>query len=155
MSFRGGWEMEKTEQKTILIIEAHKALQMLYEAELQEQGFNTLCASSSTEAQQLLEDHAIDLLMSDLLERRASGMSQLIALARERDIPLVINTGYPLNMIDQSAISGATWIQEKSSDIDKLKDKISELLGKVRPTFQPYPRNKGQSAREGTVEQCI
>ena len=139
--------MGSVQQKTILILETHRALQVLYEAELQEEGFNTLLASSTAEAQQLLAGNRVDLLMSDLPERRAAGLSTLVSLVREHAIPLVINTGYPLSMIDQSAISGAAWIQVKSSDIDKLKDKIYELLGNVRPAFQPNLVKSTQGAK--------
>ena len=119
--------MESMQQKTILIIETHQALQALYEAELQEEGFNTLLASSNTEAQQLLDSNSVDLLMSDLPGRRVVEMSSLALLAKDHNIPLLINTGYPLSMIDRSAIRSAVHIQEKSSDIDKLKSTISRF----------------------------
>jgi DNA-binding NtrC family response regulator len=147
--------MKGKQQKTILIIEAHKALQKLYEAELQEAGLNTLLASSNVEAQQLLHDHAVDLLISDLRERQAAGMSTLVSLAKDRSIPLLINTGYPLSMIDRTAIREAAWIQEKSSDLDNLKDKIGELLGNVERSLQLYQGNAVQRAVEGKVEQRI
>jgi len=147
--------MKGNQQKTILIIEAHKALQTLYEAELQEAGFNTLLASSNVEAQQLLFDHAVDLIISDLRERQAAGMSTLVSLAKDRNIPLLINTGYPLSMIDRAAIREAAWIQEKSSDLDKLKDRIGELLGNVERRLQLYQGNAVQRAAEGKVEQRI
>jgi len=147
--------MKGKQQKTILIIEAPKALQTLYEAELQEQGLNTLLAASNTEAQQMLFDHAVDLIISDLRERQAAGMSTLVSLAKDRNIPLLINTGYPLSMIDRAAIREAAWIQEKSSDLDKLKDKIGELLGNVERSLQLYQGNAVQRAIEGKVEQRI
>jgi len=147
--------MKGKPQKTILIIEAHQALQKLYEAELQEQGFNTLLAVNNTEAQQLLHGHAVDLLISDLRERQAAGVSTLVSLAKDRSIPLLINTGYPLSMIDRAAIREAAWVQEKSSDLDNLKDKIGELLGNVERRLQLYQGNAVQRAVEGNVEQRI
>ena len=143
--------MVSVRQKTILILESHKALQTLYEAELQEDGFNTLLASSIAEAQQLLAGNGVDLLMSDLPGRRAAGLNTLVSLVRKRAIPLVINTSYPLNMIDWSAISGAAWIQMKSSDMDKLKGKINELLGNDCTAFQPNPVKSAQGSREATI----
>jgi DNA-binding NtrC family response regulator len=147
--------MKGKHQKTILIIEAHQALQKLYEAELQEAGFNTLLAASNVEAQQLLHDHAVDLLISDLRERQAAGMSTLVSLAKDRSIPLLINTGYPLSMIDRAAIREAAWVQEKSSDIDNLKDKIGELLGNGERRLQLYQGNAVKRGIEGKVEQRI
>jgi DNA-binding NtrC family response regulator len=144
--------MESMQQKTILIIETHQALQALYEAELQEEGFNTLLASSNTEAQQLLDSNSVDLLMSDLPGRRVVEMSSLALLAKDHNIPLLINTGYPLSMIDRSAIRSAVHIQEKSSDIDKLKDKIRELLGNAQRTPQSLHGNRGQQAIAGKFD---
>lgn len=138
--------MGSTHNKTILIIEAHQALQKLYEAELQEAGFNTLLAVNNTEAQQLLHDHAVDLLISDLRERQAAGMSTLVSLAKDRNIPLLINTGYPLSMIDRSAIREAAWVQEKSSDLDNLKDKIGELLGNRARTIHSRHEQQAEAA---------
>jgi DNA-binding NtrC family response regulator len=143
--------MGSVQQKTILILEDHQALQALYEAELQEEGFNTLLASSTAEAQQLLAGNHVDLLMSDLPGRKAAGLNTLVSLVRERAIPLIINTGYPLNMIERSAISGAAWIQGKSSDMDKLKDKINDLLGDDRPAFQPNPMKSAQGSKEAAI----
>ena len=134
--------MKGKQQKTILIIEAHQALQKLYEAELQEEGFNTLLATSTAEAQQLLTGNHVDLLMSDLPGRRATGLNPLVSLAAERAIPLLINTGYPLNMINRSTIGSVASIQQKSSDIDKLKDKIKELLSNGERAIQPYPNQQ-------------
>ena len=136
--------MESMQQKIILIIESHQALQALYEAELQEEGFNTLLASNAAEAQQLLASNRVDLLMSDLPESRAAGMSSLALLAKAHNIPLLINTGYPLSMMDRSAIRATVYLQEKSSDIDKLKNKISELLGNAQRTSQSLPENSDQ-----------
>ena len=147
--------MKGKPQKTILIIEAHQALQKLYEAELQEQGFNTLLASSNVEAQQMLFDHAVDLIISDLRERQSANMGTLVSLAKNRSIPLLINTGYPLSMIDRAAIREAAWVQEKSSDLDNLKDKIGELLGNGARSLQLYQGNAVQMAVEGKVEQRI
>jgi len=147
--------MKGKQQKTILIIEAHQALQKLYEAELQEQGFNTLLASSNVEAQQMLFDHAVDLIISDLRERQSANMGTLVSLAKNRSIPLLINTGYPLSMIDRAAIREAAWVQEKSSDIDKLKDKIGELLGNGERRLQLYQGNVVQRGIEGKVEQRV
>jgi len=135
INFRGGPGMESTQQ-TILIIETHQALQVLYGAELQEEGFNTLLASSTAEAQQLLDSNNVDLVISDIPERQASGMNSLALLAKVHNIPLLINTGYPLSMIDRSATRAAAYVLEKSSDIDKLKNKISELLGNTQCTHQ-------------------
>ena len=147
--------MKGKQQKTILIIEAHQALQKLYEAELQEAGFNTLLASSNVEAQQMLFDHAVDLIISDLRERQSANMGTLVSLAKNRSIPLLINTGYPLSMIDRAAIREAAWVQEKSSDIDKLKDKIGELLGNGERRLQLYQGNVVQRGIEGKVEQRV
>ena len=139
--------MKGKQQKTILIIETHKALQKLYELELQEAGFNTLLAASNTEAQQLLHDHAVDLIISDLRERQAAGMSTLVSLVKDRNIPLLINTGYPLSMIDRAAIREAAWVQMKSSDLDNLKDKIGELLGNgERGIVQPRHEQQAGAA---------
>jgi DNA-binding NtrC family response regulator len=140
--------MVSTQQKTILIIETHQALQMLYDAELQEAGFKTLLAPSAAEVQKLLDNNRVDLIMSDLPGSRGAGMSSLSLLAGARNIPLLINTGYPLGMIDREAISAAACIQQKSSDIDKLKSKIGELLENEAGAIQAYQGDKVQKAIE-------
>jgi len=144
--------MESKLQKTILIIETHQALQMLYEAELQEAGFNTLLASNTAEAQQLLARSSVDLLMSDMPERQATSMSKLTLLAKAHNLPLLINTSYPLSMIDRSVITEAVYLQEKSSDMDKLKNKIIALLGNVQRASPSLHENRGQQAEAGKFD---
>lgn len=117
--------MVSTQGKTILIIENHEALQALYETELQEEGFHTLVASNAAEAQQLLDNNSVDMIMSDMPESRVAGLNSLALLAKAHNVPLLINTGYPLSMIDRSAIKATVYFQGKSSDLDKLKNKIS------------------------------
>jgi DNA-binding NtrC family response regulator len=144
--------MENMQQKTILIIETHQALQMLYEAELQEAGFNTLLASNTNEAQHLLAGNSVDLLMADMPGRQATSMSTLTLLAKAHNIPLLINTSYPLSMIERSVISAAVYLQEKSSDIDKLKNRVSTLLGNLQCTSPSLNENKGQQALAGKFD---
>jgi DNA-binding NtrC family response regulator len=150
MPFNSIWQgeqvMENKQQKTILIIETHRALRSLYELELREAGFNTLQAASNTEAQQLLSDHGVDLLMTGLPKYQTVSLGTLISLAKARNIPLLINTGYPVSMIDHRTVREVASIQQKSSDIDKLKDKINELLSSERRTIQPRPGQQSDAA---------
>lgn len=144
--------MGRMQQKTILIIETHEALQMLYEAELQEAGFNTLLASNTAEAQHLLASNSVDLLMADLPALRAADINPLTLLVKANNIPLLINTSYPLDMLDQSVVSAAALVQKKSSDIDKLKDKVIELLGNAQSSSPSLHENSGQQAIAGTFD---
>ena len=141
----------ESKQKTILIIEAHQALQMLYKAELQEEGYKTLLASNAAEALQLLASNSVDLLIADMPESRA-GMSALTLLVKSHNIPLLINSSYPLRMIDRSESIAALYFQEKSSDIDKLKNKVCELLVNTQRTTRSLQGNRGQQAIAGKLD---
>lgn len=141
----------ESKQKTILIIETHQALQMLYKAELQEEGYNTLLASNAAEALQLIARSSVDLLITDMPESRAV-MNMLSLIVKAHNIPLLINTSYPLNMIDRSVIRATAYLQEKSSDTDKLKNKISELLGNAQHTSPSLHENSGQQAIAGKFD---
>jgi DNA-binding NtrC family response regulator len=147
----GGRKMLSTQQKTILIIESDKALKALYELELQEEGFNTLLASNSSEAQQLLDSNSVDLLMSDMPKNRVAGLSSLALLAKAHNIPLLINTGYPLSMIDRSAIKATVYFQEKSSDIDKLKSTISRFWERSIAVPSYHMKAEGKSPQQKSL----
>ncbi len=142
----------ESKQKTILIIETHQALQMLYKVELQEEGYKTLLASNAAEALQLLASNSVDLLITDMPESRAAGMSTLALQVKAHNVPLLINSSYPLRMIDRSVSRAAVCIQEKSSDIDKLKNKVCELLRNTQRTSLSLNENRGQQAIAGKFD---
>jgi DNA-binding response OmpR family regulator len=113
----------------ILIVDDEENIRRLYATELAGAGHQAETAATAGEAREIFERGGIGLVLLDLkLTGGESGLETLKWIrARDRRIPIVINTGYPSYQADFS-----TWLADayvvKSGNLDELKATIAKLL---------------------------
>ena len=114
--------------KKILVVEDEDDLRLLYQQELEQEGYDVVTVESGEEAIKVLEKESINLVVLDI---RLTGMNGLEALEemllRNRNLKVIINTAYANYKDDFSS-----WLADayliKSSDLSELKETIQNLL---------------------------
>ncbi|MCX6640006.1 MAG: response regulator [bacterium] len=116
-------------KKRILVVDDEKNLRILYEEELQEEGYEVNIADSAETAFKLLDANIYDAIVLDI---QMPGMNGLEAMGhilhRNRKQAIILNTAYSQFKDDFESWSADAYVV-KSSDLTELKDKIKELIG--------------------------
>ena len=121
-------------KKKILVVEDEEGLRLLYEDELEAEGYEVLTARNGREAIQQLEGGKPDLIVLDIVMPVMNGMEALGKIVgKERKIPIILNTSYPGYREDFMSWAADAYVT-KSADLGELKEKIRELLGKKAKT---------------------
>jgi len=117
-------------KKKILVVEDEEGLRLLYEEELEAEGYEVLTAQNGKEAIQKLEEGKPDLIILDIVMPVMDGMEALGRIVgKERRIPIILNTSYPGYRQDFMSWAADAYVT-KSTDLGELKNKIRELLEK-------------------------
>jgi two-component system, response regulator, stage 0 sporulation protein F len=117
--------------KKILVVEDEEGLRLLYQEELESEGYQVITAQNGREAIQKLEERP-DLIVLDIVMPVMDGMEALgRILGRERKIPIILNTSYPGYREDFMSWAADAYVT-KSMDLTELKTKIKELLERGR-----------------------
>lgn len=116
--------------RRILLVENEEGQRLLYEQELNEEGYVVLWARNGKEALQYLEESPCDLIVLDIVMPEMDGLEVLAKIAsRYKKMPVVLHTAYPHYRTDFT-----TWLADafvvKSSDLSVLKKTVKELLRK-------------------------
>jgi DNA-binding response OmpR family regulator len=120
-------------KKRILIAEDDDSLRLLYEEELEAEGYEVLTARNGREAIQQLEETRPDLILLDIVMPVMDGMEALGRILRkDRRIPIILNTSYSAYRDDFMSWAADAYVT-KSSDLTELKSKIRALLEKAEP----------------------
>lgn len=114
--------------KKILVVDDEEHIRLLYESELEEEGYTVILASDAREALEIVERESLDLIVLDIKMPGMDGIEAMQKIVgKKKNIPIIINSAYP-----HFKNSFMTWIAEeyvvKSSDLQELKDKIKLLL---------------------------
>lgn len=114
--------------KKILVVEDETNLQILYQQELSEAGYDVITTGSGETALSILENQKIDLVVLDI---RLSGINGLEALdemlLRNKNLKVVINTAFANYKDDFSSWLADAYVI-KSADLSELKSTVSKLL---------------------------
>ncbi|MCK5833031.1 response regulator [bacterium] len=114
----------------ILIVDDEANIRALYEAELEDEGYEVHSVGSAQEALDIISIENFDLVILDIRMPGEDGISALEKMmVKNRNLPVIINSAYPAyrdNFL--------TWLAEdyiiKSSDLSNLKNKVAETLKK-------------------------
>jgi len=118
--------------KRILLVEDDKNQLLLYKQELTLEGYNVITARDGIEAVDRVKEEKPDLIIMDINMPKMNGIESLGKILSEyKKIPIIINTAYSSYKDNFMAWSADAYII-KSSDISELKNKIKELLTKVK-----------------------
>ncbi len=118
----------------ILLVEDEEHLQLLYRQELETEGHEVLCTGDGQTAIEMARTHCPDLVIMDInLPEKMDGLESMSKILGEnKDIPVIINTGY-----SEYQDKFMSWAAEayvlKSADLGPLKDAVEETLSKQAP----------------------
>ena len=115
-------------EKKILLVEDEEGLRLLYQQELEDEGYHVLVAKNGKEAIQRLEQEKPDLIILDIVMPVMDGIEALGRIVgKERKIPIILNTSYPDYRHDFLSWAADAYVT-KSDDLTELKEKIRGLL---------------------------
>lgn len=117
--------------KTILVVDDDKYHLLLYEQELSLEGYHIITAKDGLEAIKRVREQLPDLIVTDINMPKMDGIEAMgKILSEHRRIPIIIHTAYSSYMDNFRSWAADAYII-KSSDLNELKNKIKELLGKI------------------------
>ena len=113
----------------ILLVEDEENLQLLYRQELEADGHEVLCASDGKSAARMALEAQPDVVIMDInLPQNMDGMESMSKiLSQNREIPVIINTGYSEYKDNFMSWAADAYIL-KSADMGPLKDAIRSAL---------------------------
>ena len=116
--------------RKILLVENEEAQRLLYEQELNEEGYLVIWAKNGKEALKQLEESPCDLVVLDIVMPEMDGIEVLPKIvSRYRKMPVILHTAYAHYQNDFM-----TWLADafvvKSADLSVLKKTVKELLKK-------------------------
>ena len=132
----------------LLLVEDEENLCVLYRMELEADGHEVVIAHDGKTGAELARESRPDLVIMDIsLPEKMDGIESMAKiLSEDRNIPIIINTGY-----GQYRDNFMTWAAEayivKSADLRPLKKAIKKAL--ARKAEQEDPTNKGEQQESG------
>ena len=112
----------------ILVVDDDKRIQLLYQAELEEEGYEVFIAGSGTEALEKFDEIEPDLVTLDILMPDIDGIQVLRKMKEKKpQLPVIMSTAYDYR--DDFAVWASEAYLVKSSDLAELKNTIRKLVG--------------------------
>jgi DNA-binding response OmpR family regulator len=117
-------------KKKILFVEDEAPLRLLYQEELEEEGYEVFTAKNGKEALHKLRKGKPDLVVLDIVMHEMDGMETLGRILRkDKRIPIILHTSHPGYQEEFMSWAADAYVL-KSIDCKELKEKIKELLEK-------------------------
>ena len=114
----------------LLIVDDEVNLGLLYEQELEDEGYDVDVVNSGKEALELIGENSYDLVILDIGMPEMDGLETLNRmLGIDNKIPVILNTAYP-SYKDNFMSWAADVYVVKSMDLKELKVKIIETLSR-------------------------
>lgn len=115
--------------KRILVVDDEENIRMLYQEELQEEGYEVVTASNGIEALETLSKEPFDLVTLDIRMPGMDGINTVRAIKdKYRNIVVILVTAYGEYKQDFSTWASDAYIV-KSADLSELKSTIKSILG--------------------------
>jgi CheY-like chemotaxis protein len=115
--------------KKILLVDDEEGIQLLYQEEFQDEGFEVISAFTGEEALEKFKSESPDLVILDI---QMPGMNGIEVLRQMKmiapQLPIILSTAYHEYKQDLSAWASDEYIV-KSPDLQKLKEAIHKYLG--------------------------
>ena len=115
---------------TILVVDDEESIRAIYKVELEDEGYQVLCASNGDEARKLVAENTVHLVVLDIKLKGESGLQILQSLTRgKREIPVILSTAYGAYKDDFSSWLADSYVV-KSSSMKELKDEVAKVIGR-------------------------
>jgi DNA-binding response OmpR family regulator len=110
----------------VLIVDDDIHIQRLYKEEFEEEGYETIVASTGKDALELFEKENPDVVTLDILMPDMDGITLLRKMKEQRPkTPIIMSTAYDYR--DDFAVWASEAYIVKSSDLTELKKTIKSL----------------------------
>lgn len=132
---RNIWEIVKIMAKKarILIVEDEESQRLLYQVELEQEGFSIKTAATTAEADRIIDQWKPDLIIVDIQLPDTNGIEWMSMVVNRWKIPCIIHSAY-----SHYKDNFASWAAEdyivKSSNLDDLKEAVKRVLKKRKKT---------------------
>lgn len=116
----------------ILVVDDEKHIRMLYQEELEGEGYQVVVSDGEDEILPLLEKVSPDVVVLDIkLGGNRSGLDLLQEIrGKDQAIPVILSTAYDSFQHDLKSIA-ADYYVVKSVDLGELKSKVAQAMAKA------------------------
>lgn len=116
----------------ILVVDDEKHIRMLYQEELQVEGYDVAVSDGEEDILAVIEREKPAIVILDIkLGANRSGLDLLQVLrGRHQDLPVILSTAYDSFQHDLKSIAADFYVV-KSVDLTELKDKVKQALAKA------------------------
>ena len=116
----------------ILVVDDEKHIRMLYQEELEGEGYQVVVSDGEDDILPLLEKVSPDVVVLDIkLGGNRSGLDLLQEIrGKDQAIPVILSTAYDSFQHDLKSIA-ADYYVVKSVDLGELKSKVAQALAKA------------------------
>jgi len=132
-------------KKRILVADDEPNIRLLYQSELEAEGFEVLLAQDGKEALAMVESEKPDLVILDI---RMPGIDGVEALGQiidqNRTMPVILNSAYSAYEENFMTWSADAYVV-KSGDTSVLIDKVKEVLARRESDASGEPDQSGES----------
>lgn len=116
----------------ILVVDDEKHIRMLYQEELESEGYAVITSDGSEDILELLKRAEPEIVILDIkLGQNLSGLDLLqVIRSKEPNLPVILSTAYDSFQHDLKSIA-ADYYVVKSVDLSDLKNKVHSALEKA------------------------
>ncbi|OLN29328.1 response regulator [Desulfovibrio sp. DV] len=116
----------------ILVVDDEKHIRMLYQEELEGEGYQVVVSDGEDDILPLLEKVSPDVVVLDIkLGGNRSGLDLLQEIrGKDQAIPVILSTAYDSFQHDLKSIA-ADYYVVKSVDLGELKSKVAQAMAKA------------------------
>jgi len=115
---------------TILVVDDEDSIRALYQAELEEEGYQVLCAADGATARKALSENTVHLMVLDIKLKGESGLQILQEVTRQfRQVPVILSTAYGSFKDDFSSWLADAYVV-KSGNLQELKSEVTRVLNR-------------------------
>lgn len=118
-------------QPKVLVVDDEKHIRMLYQEELETDGYTVATSDGSEEILEVVDREKPDIVILDIkLGVNRSGLDLLQEIrSQDQDLPVILSTAYDSFQHDLKSIA-ADYYVVKSVDLTELKNKVKLALEK-------------------------
>ena len=114
----------------VLVVDDDEHQRLLYQEELELEGYKVLLAAGGQEALTIVADQPVDVVVLDIAMPGMDGLETLgKILDINRQLPVILNTAYSSYKDDFMTWAAEAYVT-KSSDLTNLKQQIKEAVAR-------------------------